>query len=194
MPYSLVEIDLRHKPPWYAEINPIETVPAIKQNGFVLTESLVINEFINDLAGTHPLMPESPQQKAKVRRCIISVDSSLIPSFYRLLKAQSEEDQSKAKDRLKRSLQLIENELHLFKGPYFFGQMFTLADIAVYPWFERWPVLEHYRRFSWPRDLKALELWLAAMQTRKSVKANLNERSFYIREYADYAHGKDRSS
>jgi glutathione S-transferase len=189
MPYSLVEIDLRNKPHWYKDINPKEEVPAIKQNGFVLTESLVINEFINDLAGTHPLMPESPQQKARVRRCIISAENALIPSFYRLLQAQNEEELIKAKDRMNKALQLLETDLHLFKGPYFFGQMLTLADIAVYPWFERWPAIEYYRRFSWPRALNALERWLVAMQTRQSVKNNLCERSFYIKHYGDYARG-----
>lgn len=187
--YTLINIDLRNKPSWYRDINPLEAVPALVQEDFVITESLVINEFINDLQEDVALLPKSPRQKALVRRCIAAADSSFVPSFYRLLKAQNEKDQGKAGDRILDALCQIDEDLGLVPGPYLFGEGISLADIAIYPWFERWPVLEHYRGLQIPEALERLHQWIAAMQGRENVKKNMGETDFYIAEYTDYANG-----
>jgi glutathione S-transferase len=134
-------------------------------------------------------MPESAQEKALVRRCIASADATFVPSFYRLLKAQTDEDQAKAGDRMLDALCQIDEELNRCTGPYLFGKEVTLADMAIYPWFERWPAIEHYRGLQIPEALERLHQWIAAMQRRESVQKNVDEAVFYIAEYAKYANG-----
>lgn len=190
--YILIEIDLRNKPSWYREINPLEAVPALVHGEFIVTESLVINEYINELSNAPFLLPKTSQGRALARRCIVSADATLVPSFYRLLKAQTEEDRVKAGDRMLDALCQINEDLEKSSGPYLFGSAVTLADIAIFPWFERWQVLEHYRGLEIPEAMTALFEWLEAMQERESVKSNKAERDYYITEYADYASGKKR--
>jgi glutathione S-transferase len=64
-----------------------------------------------------------------------------------------------------------------------------LADIALYPWFERWPVLEHYRGLGIPGELKALLDWVEAMKGRDAVMRGGQPAEFYIGEYEHYARG-----
>ena len=190
--YTLVDIDLRNKPSWYREINPRDAVPALIHGDFVITESLVINEYIDELVEAPPLMPETAQGRALARRCIAAADSTLIPSFYRLLKAQSDEDRSSAGDRMLDALCQIDEDLGTFDGKYLFGDRVSLADIAVYPWFERRPVIEHYRGLQIPEALNRLHEWIVAMQGREAVKKQMGDRDYFIAEYADYANGRNR--
>ena len=48
-------------------VNPTGAVPALRQGDFLLRESLIINEYVNDLAAEPPLLPASPQQRAEAR-------------------------------------------------------------------------------------------------------------------------------
>ena len=74
-------------------------------------------------------------------------------------------------------------------GPWWVGDRLTLADIAFYPFFERFPVLVHYRSFDLPVDCRGLANWLAAMRARPSVQALARSAEFYIGAYAHYADG-----
>lgn len=188
--YERIDIDLRNKPDWYKQINPAGYVPTLKQGEFMIAESLLINEYINDLADTPPLLPQSAQQKALARGFIKSADTNFVPSFYRLLKAQAKPDQDEATDNLLAALPQINEALKASTGPYLFGAEISLADIAIYPWFERWAVLKHYRGVTIPDAMDALQKWLTSMHNRASVKSNAEEDSFYIAEYIDYASGK----
>ena len=188
--FVLVDIDLRNKPDWYKKVNPSGFVPALKQGEFIITESLVINEFINDLTDTPPLLPVATQRKALARRFIASTDISFVPSFYRLLKAQTEQDQVKARDKMLEALGPINEAFNTSTGPYLLGVGISLADIAIYPWFERWAVLEHYRGLTIPDHMEALQKWIVTMQKRGSVKSHAEKASFYVGEYVDYANGK----
>jgi glutathione S-transferase len=67
---------------------------------------------------------------------------------------------------------------------------FSLVDIAAYPWFERWCVLEHYRGFELPKEFKKLHAWKQSVASRESVKSIVNEPGFYIEQYEHYAKAK----
>ena len=188
--HNVIDIDLRNKPDWYLQINPEGKVPTLRQGSFVITESLVINELINELAASRPLLPEQPQQKALARRFIFTVDNSLIPLFYRLLRAQSGEKLASASEQMRKALAQINRDLQNSPAPYVLGHQVTLADLAIYPWFERWPVLKHYRGLELSKELDALQKWLISMKQRESVLRHIGNTDYYITEYEDYASGR----
>ena len=188
--HNIIEIDLRNKPDWYLQINPEGKVPTLRQGVFVITESLVINELINELAAARLLLPDQPQQKALARRFIFTVDNSLIPLFYRLLRTQSGEKLASTTEQIRKALAQINRDLHNSPGPYVLGHQVTLADLAIYPWFERWPVLEHYRGLSLSKELDALQKWIMRMKQRESVRRYMGNTDHYITEYKDYASGR----
>lgn len=191
LPFELVEIDLDDKPDWYAEVNPAGAVPALRQGDFLLRESLIINEYVNELAQEPALLPATARERAEARLWIDTANTRLIPFFYRLLKARKEEDLSTARDALCEALALLDAELgrRSVHGPFWFGRNVGLTDIAIYPWFERWPVLAHYCSLDIPEELKSLHAWIEAMQQRESVINGSQSAEFYIQGYVKYAKG-----
>jgi len=79
-------------------------------------------------------------------------------------------------------------------GPWWLGETFTLADVAFYPFFERLPVLAHYRDFTLPDGCTGLVRWIDTMRTRASVQVHARSAEFYIKAYAHYADGSANGS
>ena len=113
----------------------------------------------------------------------------LCPIVLSFLKAQQEEEQSATATEMCRVLAVLDDELkrRAGQGPYWFGWQVGLTDIAFYPWFERWAVLEHYRGLRIPDHLEALHGWIEAMQGREAVRLGSEPAAYYITEYIDYA-------
>lgn len=63
-----------------------------------------------------------------------------VDAFYGFIgfNSKTKEDQEKQINSLHKVLSGIENSLTL---PYALGKEFTLADIFICPWFERWGVI-----------------------------------------------------
>merc|ERR1711916_100922 len=89
-----------------------------------------------------------------------------------------EQDPEKRKEHyetLSKTLTELNEELKkLSPGPYVCGQEFTVADIALYPFFERSDaVLGHFRKedftFLGDESLDRLKLWYNAVSNRPSV-------------------------
>ncbi len=189
IPFRLIEIDLGNKPSWYKEVSPTGAVPALRQGDFLLQESLVINEYVDELAPDPPLLPPSAQLRARARLWIDFSSSRFVPLFYRLLKAQTENERQAFGEELLAVLAILDKELVRQKGegPYWFGWQVGLVDMAFYPWFERFAVLQHYRGFTIPEKFESLLGWIAAMQNRDAVQLGGQPAGYYIGEYEDYA-------
>ncbi|HEY9658399.1 MAG TPA: hypothetical protein V6C65_08100, partial [Allocoleopsis sp.] len=59
----------------------------------------------------------------------------------------------------------------------------SLVDISFYPWFERLPVLEHFRQFTLPSETPRLKQWWDAVRDRPSIQAVANPLSYYIERF-----------
>jgi glutathione S-transferase len=53
--------------PEFVKINPNGQVPVLIHNGAVITESTVINEYLEDVFPGVPLRPEDPVERARMR-------------------------------------------------------------------------------------------------------------------------------
>ena len=54
--------------PWFVAINPEGQVPVLDHDGFIVTHTTVINEYLEDVfPDTVPLRPSDPQGKARMR-------------------------------------------------------------------------------------------------------------------------------
>ena len=73
-------IDIRKaecKTPQYLKINPNGNVPTLVHDGYVVYESTIINEYINDTFPEPPLMPADATGRARVRKWTIQLDVSV---------------------------------------------------------------------------------------------------------------------
>jgi len=175
-------------PDWFLEKSPYKNVPLLEYGDDRVWESAIINEYLEDVFPEPSLMPKDPLKKALVRIFIDFANTRFIRAFYKLLKAQESYEQEKCSEEFKEHLIFMEKEgIGKFAGPYWLGANMTLVDVTFYPWFERWPVIKHYRDFAVPEECKLLKQWQQIMSERESVKSICNASEFYISEYARYA-------
>lgn len=70
--------------PEYAKLNPMERVPTLDDNGFLLPESLTIMEYIEDRFPNPALRPEEPKARAKARLLARVTDVYLMGALTKL--------------------------------------------------------------------------------------------------------------
>jgi glutathione S-transferase len=155
--YETVVIDLDDRPAWIYEKNPLGRVPVIEEGAFVLAESAVIDEYLNERFPEPPLLPDDPGERALARMTIFRFDELSKP-YYALRRGEEG-----AAQRL--ALQLASLDRLLQRQPYLTGRSFGLADIAFVPWIVR------------TRDMLGVDLesyaalrgWVGRLEERESV-------------------------
>ncbi len=186
--FSLREIDLNDKPDWFFEVSPYAKVPVIRHQGRVVYESAIINEYLDEVFPTPAMMPAGAPARATARIWIDFMNMKLLPCFYRLLMAQEQEKRAQEAATLTAHFRLMEAAIAgEGAGPYWFGGQLTLVDLALYPWFERLPALEHYRGTMLPADCARLKSWFEAMELTKGARETTNGAEDHIQAYVKYA-------
>ncbi len=176
LPYEIVPIDLRaqeQKTPAYLKMNPYGKVPVLTDDGTVLYESCIINEYLEEKYPTPPLLPRDPAQKARAR-ILIDYGMAHFDGPYQKLrmelmkdaKEQNAQIVASAKTDLKKLLQRFEDEIG--DKQYLIGD-FSLVDADLLPRFTR---LEGFGVLPDPA-LPRLGKYLQRMKARPSVKAIL---------------------
>lgn len=190
--FELTEIDLSNKPDWFSEVSPYQKVPVIKNGSDRVWESAIINEYLEEVFPDPSLMPKEPGKRAIARIWIDFANTKFVSAFYKLLLLQDSDKQEQWKQQFLDHLRFMEREgisKLQGEGPYWFGASPTLVDLTFYPWFERLPVLEHYRNIQLPSECSKLKQWWEAMSERDSAKKISNPADLYIQSYEKYANG-----
>lgn len=182
-------VDLDAPDPEFLAVSPHARVPLLVHGGERVWESSVINEYLEEVFDGPALLPAEPARRARVRNWVVFADTQFVPWFYKLLLQQDPSVQAAYGDRMLDSLKFMEQGLAESGGPYWMGPAPSLADLAFYPFFERFCVLNHYRNYHLPASCPRLQGWIEAMRRRDSVRRTGNGVSFYIQRYARYADG-----
>lgn len=129
VPYDTVVVDLDDRPAWIYEKNPLGKVPVLEEADFVLPESAVIMEYLEERYPEPPLWPADPAERAAGRLLVERFDRLSRP-YYAL--RRGDED---ARVRLDAELTGLDT---LLDGRSFLtGSEFGLADAAYLPWILR---------------------------------------------------------
>jgi stringent starvation protein A len=159
--YETVVIDLDDRPAWIYDKNPTGRVPVLEEDTFVLPESAVIDEYLNERYPDPPLLREDPGERALARLLIFRFDDLSKP-YYALRRG---EDGA----RLKVDAQLARLDALLEAQAFLTGREFGLADIAYIPW-----ILRARDRMGVELDaFPSLENWVAKLAERPSIAAEL---------------------
>jgi glutathione S-transferase len=160
IPYEAVPIDLDDRPAWIVELNPpAGRVPVLDDDGWLLPESAVICEYLEDRHPEPPLLPADPGERAAVRLLVFRF-TELEKPYYAVRRGDAG-----AAPALAAALGWLDTILSAM--PYLSGREFGLADVAYLPWVIR------------ARDMLGVDLgqapdlsaWLQRVGERPSVAA-----------------------
>ncbi|HEX2229559.1 MAG TPA: maleylacetoacetate isomerase [Candidatus Binatia bacterium] len=129
--------------PAYKAINPQALVPALEDNGQILTQSIAIIEYLDEKYPSVPLLPKEPAHKALVRSMALVVACEIHPiqnlrvlNYVKSKYNQTDEQVNQwAQHWIDLGLTALEQMIvaQSRPGEFCFGKAPTLADICLVP-------------------------------------------------------------
>ena len=173
--FERINVDLskrEQKSPEYLKLHPFGQIPTLDDEGFVVYDSTVINEYLDDEYPYPPLMPKDSEGRARARLMEDFRDTQFNPAFvkvmYEMRKAEGERDPStiaNAKAEINKCFDRIEREL---EGKEYLAGSFSIADIAFMPNFD---LLDRFQISLDPKYKNSIN-WIARLKARPSFAAS----------------------
>jgi glutathione S-transferase len=123
--YETVVVDLDDRPDWIYEKNPLGKVPVLEEGAFLLPESAVIMEYLEERFPQPALLPATLEERARARLRIERFEHALGNAYYAF--RRGDEDGA---ERLAHCLSFIDRRMDDARA-------YDLADIAYLPWLIR---------------------------------------------------------
>ena len=138
MDFEVIDVDMHNKPEEVASISPSGKMPVLVERDLVLTESNIINEYIDERFPHPQLMPPDPVMRARARLVLFNFEHDLFTHVNTL-----EHSLSKASDKARLEIRDSLSQLTpiLTKQKYLMNDEFSMLDVAIAPLLWR---LEHY--------------------------------------------------
>jgi len=165
---------MEQKGPEHLKRNPYGKIPVIDDDGKLLFESCIINEYLDEKYPNPPLLPKDPYLRARGRILVDYFLNYLHEPYWALRgemikKNEADRDPkiiAETRKEVTARLQYLEEALG--DKPFFLGD-YSLTDIAMLP---RFPRLEKYGVLPSP-SLPNLTAWFDRMKQRPAVQAIL---------------------
>jgi RNA polymerase-associated protein len=155
--HEVVPVDLADRPAWIYEKNETGRVPVLEDGGWILPESSVILEYLEERYPEPPLLPADPAARALARVWIFRHDELTRP-YYALRRGEDG-----AAERFDEQLARLDAALE--RQPYLTGDEYGLADIAYVPWLLRARDMLGVSLDAFP----AVRSWLGRLEARPAV-------------------------
>jgi len=147
VPYESVSLHLRsgeHQLPEYRRLNPQALIPALDDDGVVISQSLAIIEYLEEKFPQPPLLPKAAADRAQVRSMALSVAADMHPlnnlRVLNFLRKPLGHDESTINETWYRQwiasgFSGLEEQAKRFTGDgkHMFGTSLTMADVLVFP-------------------------------------------------------------
>jgi maleylpyruvate isomerase len=140
----------------YTDMNPQMLVPTYVEDGFVLSQSMAILEYLDERYPHPPLLPGDAMQRARARQAALAIACDIHPlNNLRVLAYLKEQlgvdDENKNAwyhHWILQNFPALERwaAVDAGKGPFFLGESLSLADICIVP------QIFNARRFKVPLD------------------------------------------
>ena len=124
--FEAIEIDLSDRPAWIYEKNSTGRVPIVEEDAWLLPESAVIMEYLEERYPEPALLAADPADRALARLWIFRHDAFTKP-YYAL--RRGEEGAAARFDE-----ELARLDAALAARPWLGGDAYGLADVAYAPW------------------------------------------------------------
>lgn len=143
IPVHLLKGGGEHLLPEYSQINPQCLVPTLEENNHIITQSLAIIEYLDEMIPMPSLLPQSPYDKARVRSLALSIACDIHPlnnlrvlnQLKTMFLATEEKTQEWYHYWLKKGFDALEQTLEKLprQENVCFGDKVTLADLCLIP-------------------------------------------------------------
>ena len=157
----------------FLQLNPYGKIPVLAEDGKVLFESCIINEYLDEKYPNPPLMPKDPYLRGRGRVLVDYALNFTHEPYWALrgemLKPEAARDATTVAEKRRVLTNLfLYMEAALGDKAYFLGDL-SLTDIAILPRLLR---MESYGALPSP-SLPRLGAWLKRMKERPSVQGIL---------------------
>ncbi len=172
MDCELITVDLQagqHRQPEFLKLNPFGRVPVLIDEGAVIYESTIINEYIDDEYPEPPIRPVDSGERSRMRLLEDYADTAFtLPAMavqMELAKPAGVREEQRvraARDVVVKGLEMLNREL---EGREYLVGEFSLADVAFAP-----IVLQLERLGIHPdNSLRNLKAWIQRLAARRSI-------------------------
>ncbi|KAF9927973.1 hypothetical protein BGZ75_007014 [Mortierella antarctica] len=189
--HEAIAIDLAvPRPDWYLHINPYGQVPALKINGKdVIYESLIVAEYIADLHPESGLISTDALQRAQTRYIIQHWGSHVQSVVHKASVTVNASESAALRQEVIKELEKVNVLLDKASrtandtaGPFFLGERFTFADLAIAPFLARFFLISAFQEdpdtvskefeqsLQANSNLKRFNEWRHAVVARASVQ------------------------
>ncbi|MBW8306095.1 MAG: glutathione S-transferase N-terminal domain-containing protein [Thiobacillus sp.] len=138
MDFEIIDVDMHNKPEEIASISPSGKMPVLVERDLILTESNIINEYIDERFPHPQLMPPDTVMRARARLVLFTFEHDLFTHVNTL-----EHSLGKGPDKARLEIRDSLSQLTpiLTKQKYLMNDEFSMLDVAIAPLLWR---LEHY--------------------------------------------------
>jgi maleylacetoacetate isomerase len=147
VPYESIPMHLRsaaHKTPEYVALNPQGLIPALDDNGVVISQSVAIIEYLEEKYAAPPLLPRMSADRAHVRAMALHVAADMHPlnnlRVLSFLREPLKHDEKTINEIwyhhwIAEGFRGLEEQAKRFSvdGKHMFGNSVTMADVYIVP-------------------------------------------------------------
>ncbi|CAN7943684.1 unnamed protein product, partial [Ixodes pacificus] len=119
--HEVININLNKRPEWSTKVLPARTVPVLHQDNMVISGSMAIAEYLEEVYTSPRLLPSDPYRKALDRSFLDLSLAALDPVLKFYFKKGVNADSDWSAFLAKASI--FEKELGIRKTPYFSGEL-----------------------------------------------------------------------
>jgi glutathione S-transferase len=187
--FETINIDLKNKPDWFLEKNPLGLVPVLEIDDKIVYESTATSEWLDDVYPNNRLQPADPYRKAW-DRIVVEYYGKLASTLYGAMK--NPEDKTQIISDFQKHFKFFENVLEHRKGPFFGDEKPALVDLLIWPHFERLPVLATFdSRYAIDKEaFPKLTAWFEAVQALPAAKATAFDVKTHLQFFESFSSGK----
>src|SRR5512139_649013 len=138
MDFEVIDVDMHNKPEEIASISPSGKMPVLVERDLILTESNIINEYIDERFPHPQLMPPDPVMRARARLFLHRFENEL---FCHIAGLESNNAKVAEKARAAVRENLTQIAPVFTKQKFMLGDEFSMLDVAIAPLLWR---LDHY--------------------------------------------------